>query len=80
MNPFQIGPAADGAADLDPRRSRRRIHLLVELKTRLRQTLPMGSTNPIAAARLLALLQTEALRTMGEDNVWICPEAIESLT
>jgi len=33
-----------------------------------------------AAARLLALLQAEALRTMGEDNIWICPEAIESLT
>ena len=33
-----------------------------------------------AAARLLALLQAEALRTMGEDNVWMCPEAIESLT
>ncbi len=33
-----------------------------------------------AAARLLALLQAEALRTMGEDNAWICPEAIESLT
>ena len=33
-----------------------------------------------AAARLLALLETEALRTMGEDNVWMCPEAIESLT
>jgi len=33
-----------------------------------------------AAARLLALLQAEALRTMGEDNVWMCPEAIASLT
>jgi HAMP domain-containing protein len=32
------------------------------------------------AARLLALLQAEALRTMSEDNAWICPEAIESLT
>ena len=33
-----------------------------------------------AAARLLALLQQEALRTMGEDNAWMCPEAIASLT
>ncbi|MCP3986547.1 MAG: hypothetical protein GY723_19360 [bacterium] len=32
------------------------------------------------ADQLLALLQAEALRTMGEDNVWMCPEAIESLT
>jgi hypothetical protein len=33
-----------------------------------------------AADKLLALLQAEALRTMSEDNVWICPEAIASLT
>ncbi len=33
-----------------------------------------------AADRLLAILQAEALRTMSEDNVWICPEAIASLT
>jgi hypothetical protein len=33
-----------------------------------------------AADRLLALLSAEALRTMFEDNVWMCPEAIASLT
>ncbi len=33
-----------------------------------------------AADRLLAILQAEALRTMGEDNAWICMEAIASLT
>jgi len=33
-----------------------------------------------AAARLLAILSAEALRTMGEDNAWMCPEAIASLT
>ncbi len=32
------------------------------------------------ADKLLAILQAEALRTMSEDNVWICPEAIASLT
>lgn len=32
------------------------------------------------ADRLLAILQAEALRTMSEDNAWICPEAIASLT
>jgi len=42
-------------------------------------TLVSGSQDP-AAAQLLALLQAEALRTMGEDNAWICPEAIASLT
>ncbi|MBW2275139.1 MAG: hypothetical protein JRG96_17870 [Deltaproteobacteria bacterium] len=38
-----------------------------------------GSEDP-AAAQLLALLQAEALRTMSEDNAWMCPEAIASLT
>ncbi len=33
-----------------------------------------------AADELLAILQAEALRTMSEDNAWICPEAIASLT
>ena len=33
-----------------------------------------------AAARLLALLSAEAIRTMNEDNAWMCPEAIASLT
>ncbi len=33
-----------------------------------------------AADRLLAILQAEALRTMSEDNAWICMEAIASLT
>ena len=33
-----------------------------------------------AAAQLLAILQAEALRTMAEDNQWMCPEAIASLT
>ncbi|MAE94671.1 MAG: hypothetical protein CL910_08430 [Deltaproteobacteria bacterium] len=33
-----------------------------------------------AAERLLEILQAEALRTMNEDNVWMCPEAIASLT
>ena len=33
-----------------------------------------------AADRLLSILQDEALRTMNEDNAWICPEAIASLT
>jgi hypothetical protein len=33
-----------------------------------------------AADRLLAILQNEALRTMNEDNAWICMEAIASLT
>jgi HAMP domain-containing protein len=33
-----------------------------------------------AAAKLLAVLSAEAIRTMGEDNVWLCPEAILSLT
>ena len=32
------------------------------------------------ADQLLAILQAEALRTMSEDNIWICPEAILSLT
>ena len=32
-----------------------------------------------AADRLLAILQAEALRTMSEDNAWICMEAIASL-
>ncbi|MDP6980126.1 MAG: hypothetical protein QF570_16235 [Myxococcota bacterium] len=32
------------------------------------------------ADELLAILQAEALRTMSEDNAWICPEAIASLT
>jgi len=31
------------------------------------------------ADRLLAILQAEALRTMSEDNAWMCPEAIASL-
>ncbi len=38
-----------------------------------------GSEGP-EADRLLAILQAEALRTMSEDNAWICPEAIASLT
>ena len=42
-------------------------------------SLVSGSDDP-AAARLLALLQEEALRTMSEDNAWMCPEAIASLT
>jgi hypothetical protein len=33
-----------------------------------------------AAAQLLALLSSEAIRTMAEDNAWMCPEAIASLT
>jgi len=32
------------------------------------------------ASRLLELLQQEAVRILGEDNRWICPEAIASLT
>lgn len=32
------------------------------------------------ASRLLAILQQEAIRILGEDNRWICPEAIASLT
>lgn len=39
-----------------------------------------SETQGPAAARLLAILQAEALRTMNEDNAWICPEAIASLT
>jgi hypothetical protein len=42
-------------------------------------SLVSGSDEP-AAARLLTLLQEEALRTMSEDNAWMCPEAIASLT
>jgi HAMP domain-containing protein len=38
-----------------------------------------GNDDP-AAARLLAILQAEALRTMGEDNAWMCLDAIASLT
>ncbi len=33
-----------------------------------------------AADQLLAILQAEALRTMSEDNAWLCMEAIASLT
>jgi hypothetical protein len=33
-----------------------------------------------ASERLLVLLQEEAVRTLLEDNVWMCPEAIASLT
>ncbi len=33
-----------------------------------------------AADELLQILQAEALRTMSEDNAWICMEAIASLT
>lgn len=32
------------------------------------------------SARLLDVLQQEAVRILGEDNRWICPEAIVSLT
>jgi hypothetical protein len=32
------------------------------------------------SARLLEVLQQEAVRILGEDNRWICPEAIASLT
>ena len=42
-------------------------------------TLVAGSDDP-AAARLLDLLRQEALRTVGEDNAWMCGEAIASLT
>ena len=38
-----------------------------------------GNDDP-AAARLLELLRQEALRTVGEDNAWMCGEAIASLT
>ena len=38
-----------------------------------------GDDGP-AANRLLAILSAEALRTMNEDNTWMCPEAILSLT
>jgi hypothetical protein len=40
----------------------------------------VAESDDAAAARLLALLQQEALRTMHEDNAWMCPEAIASLT
>lgn len=36
--------------------------------------------DPAAAARLLSILQEEAIRTLGEDNRWMCLEAIASLT
>jgi hypothetical protein len=42
-------------------------------------TLVSGNDAP-AAARLLELLRQEALRTVGEDNTWMCGEAIASLT
>jgi len=32
------------------------------------------------STRLLALLQEEAVRILGEDTRWICPDAIASLT
>jgi hypothetical protein len=32
------------------------------------------------STQLLALLQQEAIRILGEDNRWICPDAIASLT
>jgi hypothetical protein len=32
------------------------------------------------STRLLELLQQEAIRILGEDNRWICPDAIASLT
>jgi hypothetical protein len=32
------------------------------------------------SAQLLELLQQEAVRILGEDNRWICPDAIASLT
>ena len=38
-----------------------------------------GNDDP-DAARLLELLRNEALRTVGEDNAWMCGEAIASLT
>jgi hypothetical protein len=38
-----------------------------------------GNDDP-AAARLLELLRQEALRTVAEDNTWMCGEAIASLT
>jgi len=38
-----------------------------------------GSEDP-AATRLMALLREEALRTASEDAVWMCGEAIASLT
>lgn len=38
-----------------------------------------GDDGP-AANQLLALLSAEALRTMNEDNAWMCSEAILSLT
>jgi HAMP domain-containing protein len=41
--------------------------------------LVIGGEEP-GAGRLLALLQQEAVRILGEDTRWICPEAIQSLT
>lgn len=38
-----------------------------------------GGEEP-GASQLLALLQQEAVRILGEDTRWICPEAIASLT
>jgi hypothetical protein len=42
-------------------------------------SLVSGSEDP-AAVRLMALLREEALRTASEDAVWMCGEAIASLT
>jgi hypothetical protein len=42
-------------------------------------SLVSGKQDP-AAARLMALLCEEALRTASEDAVWMCGEAIASLT
>jgi hypothetical protein len=42
-------------------------------------TLVSESDDP-AADRLLEILQKEAIRTLGEDNAWMCLEAIASLT
>jgi hypothetical protein len=59
-------------ADGEPReRSRRMGEALWPLVTSGEEP---GST------QLLALLQQEAIRILGEDNRWICPDAIASLT
>ena len=64
-------PAAEPAGDKPRDRARQLGEAL--------WTLVSESDDP-AAERLLEILQQEAIRTLGEDNSWMCLEAIASLT
>jgi hypothetical protein len=62
---------AEIAVDGDPRQRNRELG-------RVLWPLVTGGDEP-GATRLLAILQAEAVRILGEDNRWLCPDAIVSL-